>query len=159
MMFSGCEDRMLKIEQQQDKLQKQTAQEHAEIESIRTMVIATSKNLQLLDEKVSAFQKRVENTSRIPEQLTADLAASRIYVKEVADALKSLREKTVEVLDIQNQRIAKGREAYIRVLEEEAKVLKTKLEEINKAVDSLKQEMPDPEPEKELPEEPVPSTQ
>jgi chromosome segregation ATPase len=157
MAFSGCEDEMMKIQQRQDTLLRQMTEEHGKIESIQAMVAASSNNLKLLDEKVTVLQKRVENTSHIPEQLTADVAASRIYVKEVADNLKMLREKTVEMLDIQNQRIAKGREAYIRVLEEEAKVLKTKLEEMNRAIDSLKQEMPNPD--KEVPKEPTQKTQ
>lgn len=112
-------------------------------EEMQKKLIEGDTRTQSLEATLSAYKKDLDVLSnKVNEQLSADVDATRAYMKQVADNLRELHVKTALMLDTQNQYISEGRKAYLQVLEEEMKVLRSKLDAMDKAVDILKKEMP-----------------
>ena len=137
----------MNIEQEQSKLAQAMVEDRSKADMLETRLRVFEKNVELLNEEATRLRKQVERVSKMPEKLAADVDANRVYLKTVRDDLGAMRTKTVEMLDVQNQRIAEGRKAYVQVLESEMKVLATKLEQMRRAIDELNREMPQVEQE------------
>jgi predicted nuclease with TOPRIM domain len=145
----GCEEetvanknKIITIEQAQTRLAEDFNSTRLKYEALEARVKTFEKEASLLEEKVTNLQGRVKNVAGIPEKLLADVDANREYTKAVRNDLRAMRDKTVQMLDIQNKRIAEGRKAYVQVLEKEMTLLTGKLEQMKQAVAELEKEMP-----------------
>jgi septal ring factor EnvC (AmiA/AmiB activator) len=150
LMLVGCQedqmstrDKIMQIEQEQTQLSQSVAEDKTKRDMMEVRLEGFTKDVDLLNEKVTNLTRQFANFARTPQKLIADIDANRVYLKAVRDELTEMRAKTIEMLGAQNERITEGHKVYVRVLEKEMELLSVKLEQLKNAVGELNTAMPD----------------
>jgi chromosome segregation ATPase len=136
-------DKIMQIEQEQTQLSQSVAEDKTKRDMMEVRLEGFTKDVDLLNEKVTNLTRQFANFARTPQKLIADIDANRVYLKAVRDELTEMRAKTIEMLGAQNERITEGHKVYVRVLEKEMELLSVKLEQLKNAVGELNTAMPD----------------